>query len=180
MRPLIVQPLRLVLPVAAAAVVLMACGGDDDDSAGSSAAASAGSDAIVSTATVDGTDVLADASGRTLYSADVERGGRIRCVAACESFWMPVSATAAEAEAAGAELDVELGTVERPDGDRQLTLDGLPLYTFAEEDAGQLEGDGFEDDFQGTHFVWEAATTGRDSSDASQPSEPSQGSPYDY
>jgi hypothetical protein len=39
-------------------------------------------------------------------------------------------------------------------------LKGLPLYTFTEEGPGQLDGDGFVDDFQGTHFEWAAAATG--------------------
>jgi predicted lipoprotein with Yx(FWY)xxD motif len=50
--------------------------------------------------------------------------------------------------------------VRRPGGEEQLTLDGLPLYTFTEEQAGALEGDGFVDEFQGTRFEWEAARTG--------------------
>ena len=50
--------------------------------------------------------------------------------------------------------------VKRPDGTDQLTFNRLPLYRFTEEGAGQLEGDGFVDDFDGTHFEWAAATTG--------------------
>jgi predicted lipoprotein with Yx(FWY)xxD motif len=138
--------------LAIGALVLAGCGGDDDGGGG--AAASAG---IVSIENVDGTDVLADAQGRTLYSAAVEEGGKIRCVDACTSFWKPVVASAAEAERAADQLGADLSVLKRPDGERQLTFKGLPLYTFAEEDAGQLEGDGFVDDFQGTHFEWQAA-----------------------
>ena len=109
---------------------------------------------------VDGTNVLADAEGRTLYTADVERSG-IRCTEACTSFWDPVDATANEAQSAAGDLDLDLGTVQRPGGERQLTFDGLPLYTFTEEGPRQLDGDGFVDDFQGTHFEWAAATERR-------------------
>jgi predicted lipoprotein with Yx(FWY)xxD motif len=76
---------------------------------------------------IDGTDVLADSEGRTLYSAEVERDRRIRCTGACESFWDPVEASATDAESASADLVLEFGVLERPDGDRQLTLDGRPL-----------------------------------------------------
>jgi predicted lipoprotein with Yx(FWY)xxD motif len=140
--------------IGAAALGVVACGSSDDDSGASTAGSSTG---VVSVANVDGTDVLADSAGKTLYSAAVERGGRIRCVDACTSFWDPMLASSADAKKAAGDLDANLGVVRRPDGEQQLTFDGLPLYTFAEEDAGKLDGDGFVDDFQGTHFEWEAA-----------------------
>jgi hypothetical protein len=88
-----------------------------------------------------------------------------------------------EAQSASADLRVELGVVKRPDGGPQLTFNGLPLYSFTEEDAGQLKGDGFVDDFQGTHFEWAAATTGvgPGSSRQDTPSEdPGNADPYAY
>lgn len=148
--------LKLALAAGAVALAVAGCGGDDEENAGA-AGASAG---LVSVATVDGTDVLADADGRTLYTAPVERGGKILCVDACTAFWAPVAASPDDADSAGAELGADFGVVERPEGNRQLTLDGLPLYTFTDEGPGQLEGDGFVDDFQGTTFEWEAARAG--------------------
>ena len=64
----------------------------------------------------------------------------------------------------------------RTDGGRQLTFKGLPLYSFTEEGPGQLDGDGFVDDFDGTRFEWAAATTGGGS--GSTGSEPGYSSPY--
>jgi predicted lipoprotein with Yx(FWY)xxD motif len=172
-----IRPLLTVaLAVGAAALVLAACGGGDSDDNGNTTAAEsgAGSD-LVSVEDVDGTNVLTDSEGRTLYTADVENG-KIRCTGACTSFWKPVEASANEAESASADLDLDLGVVDRPGGGRQLTFKGLPLYSFTEEGPGQLDGDGFVDDFDGTRFEWAAATTGGES--GSTGSEPSSGSPY--
>ena len=47
-----------------------------------------------------------------------------------------------------------------------MTFDGKPLYTFVEDGAGKVTGDGFSDDFGGTHFVWTVASSGGGSSDA--------------
>jgi predicted lipoprotein with Yx(FWY)xxD motif len=168
--------LTVALAIGAAALVLAACGGDDDN--GEATAAGMGS-GIASIQNVDGTDVLVDSEGRTLYSAEVEKGGRILCTGPCTSFWDPVGASAAEAEGAAANLDLELAAVRRPGGAEQLTFKGLPLYTFTEEGPGRLDGDGFVDDFAGTRFEWEAAATGGGSgsaeSDTSSPSSPYSG-----
>jgi predicted lipoprotein with Yx(FWY)xxD motif len=164
--------------IGAASLALAACGdGDGDDSGNGAAATASGGSGVVSIQNVEGTDVLADSEGRTLYTAEVEKG-RIRCTGACTSFWDPVSASAMQSKSASADLDLDLGVVQRPDGADQLTFKGLPLYRFTEEGAGQLDGDGFVDDFEGTHFEWAAATTGAGSaSSGSDP--PSDNSPYE-
>jgi predicted lipoprotein with Yx(FWY)xxD motif len=161
------------LVIGAVALGVAACGSSDDNSGMGAAASSSG---VVSLADVDGTDVLADSGGKTLYTAAVEKGGNIRCVGACTSFWHPLLGSSADAKKAGGELSANLGVVRRPDGQQQLTFDGLPLYTFAEEGAGKLDGDGFADDFQGTHFEWQAARTSGDSG----PGDNSRGGGYGY
>jgi predicted lipoprotein with Yx(FWY)xxD motif len=170
MRLSINKPLTAFVAIAVAALVLVACGGSDDDDSATAATDSG----VVSVRNIDGTDVLANSQGHTLYTADVETNGQIKCTGGCTSFWDPVTASAKQAASASAQLDLELGTVKRPDGAQQLTLEGLPLYTFTEEGAGQLDGDGFVDDFNGTRFEWEAAGTGSGSSGSGAPSS----SPY--
>jgi predicted lipoprotein with Yx(FWY)xxD motif len=157
MRVSIKHSVTAAVAIGAAALVLAACGGSDSGN-GSAPTASGGS-GVVSIQSVDGTNVLADSDGRTLYNTDVEKA-QIRCTDGCTSFWDPVDASAKQAKSASADLKVDLGVVKRPDGTDQLTFKGLPLYSFKEEGAGQLDGDGFVDDFEGTHFEWAAATTG--------------------
>jgi predicted lipoprotein with Yx(FWY)xxD motif len=164
-----------ILVLGLAAILLAACGGSDDGEDGNATAADA-SGGIVAVQSVDGTDVLVDSEGRTLYTAEVEQD-RILCTGACEAFWEPTGASASEAESASADLDLDLGVVSRPDGGDQLTFEGLPLYTFTEEDPGQLEGDGFVDDFEGTRFEWAAATTGS-GSESTGSDDPGSMSPY--
>jgi predicted lipoprotein with Yx(FWY)xxD motif len=165
------------LAVVAAALVLAACGGgDDSDNENATAASSAAGSGLLSVQNVDGTNVLVDSEGKTLYTADVEKAG-IRCTDGCTSFWEPLAASAKQSKTASADLDLDFGAVKRPDGESQLTFKGLPLYTFTEEGSGSLEGDGFVDDFQGTHFEWAAATTSA-SSAPSNSNAPSNNSPY--
>jgi predicted lipoprotein with Yx(FWY)xxD motif len=172
MRTSIKYSVAAALAIGAAALVLAACGGNDNGN-GDASAASGGS-GVVSIQSVDGTNVLADSKGRTLYDAKVEKG-MIRCTGACTSSWEPLDASVKQSKSASADLNLDLGVVKRPDGTDQLTFNRLPLYRFTEEGAGQLDGDGFVDDFEGTHFQWAAATTGAGSASmgSNQPSSPS-------
>jgi len=174
MRVSIKSSVTAAIAIGAAALVLAACG--DSDSGNVDASSASGGSGIVSIQSVDGTNVLADSEGRTLYTAEVEKK-QIRCVDACTSFWEPVTASAQQSKAASADLNLELGVVKRPDGSAQLAFDGLPLYSFTEEGAGQLEGDGFVDDFDGTHFEWAAATSGAGSA-PSESNQPNNAYPY--
>jgi predicted lipoprotein with Yx(FWY)xxD motif len=158
MRLSIKKTAAAALAILVAGLVLAACGGGSGSS-GSSSTMSAGS-GLVSVRTVDKTPVLADRQGRTLYSANVEQGGRIHCTGGCTSFWDPVHASSSQAKTAAANLKLDLGVVKRPDGVEQLTFDAKPLYSFTQEGPGQLKGNGFVDDFGGNHFHWTAAATG--------------------
>ncbi|HET7173648.1 MAG TPA: hypothetical protein VFI30_05170 [Nocardioidaceae bacterium] len=110
-----------------------------------------------------------------------EKNGKIHCVDACTTFWAPVLASPADVQAVHASFSAKLSVVKRPDGESQLTLNARPLYTFAEEGAHQLKGDGFTDDFQGRHFVWSAATTSGSTGRSAGPGGPTgQGNRYGY
>jgi predicted lipoprotein with Yx(FWY)xxD motif len=149
----------VVALIGAAALGLAACGGDDNGSSTSSATSAGGGTASaggVSVQSIDGTDVLADSDGRALYSPVEEKGGKVLCTGSCNSIWEPVPAS----EGAGAPSNLNLGEVDRPDGAKQLTYKGSPLYTFTEEGPGQLTGDGVTDSFGGNSFTWAAASTG--------------------
>jgi predicted lipoprotein with Yx(FWY)xxD motif len=178
MRPSTKHILLGGLAAAISALVLAACGSDSgsDSGSGDNTASAANTGGVVSEQSVNGTNVLADAQGRTLYSADVEQSGTIKCTGMCTSIWAPATASASQAKSAAADLGIKIGTVQRPDGGSQLTLDGRPLYTFTQEGPGEIDGNGAADDFNGTHFKWSAATTDGNSA----PSSSSSSGGYNY
>jgi predicted lipoprotein with Yx(FWY)xxD motif len=151
----------------AAALALGACGSSSDDTSGGSGSADtsasssqpASGNATVAVQSVDGVgDVLVDADGMALYTPDQEADGSIVCTGGCTSFWIPLAASGGKPTADG---DAgKLGVIRRPDGTMQVTANGKPLYTFSQDGAGQVTGDGFSDDFDGTHFTWHAVVAG--------------------
>ncbi len=89
-----------------------------------------------------GHTVLTNNAGLTLYSLSVEKHGRFICTGSCLSTWFPL-VVARGVKPTG---PVTLGTVKRPDGRRQVTFKGKPLYTFdGDSRKGQAGGEGFED-----------------------------------
>jgi predicted lipoprotein with Yx(FWY)xxD motif len=146
--------MRRLLTSAAAVgltVVLVACGSDNS---ATQATTSSGSPDTVSVANIDGLGpVLVDSSGKALYVSDEEAAGVVLCVDACTSFWKPLEAGAAPTAAVGT---TAIGMIDRPDGTKQVTANGRPLYTFTEDPPGKVTGDGFADDFGSQHFTWHA------------------------
>ena len=146
----------------AATLVLGACGGGGGGGGGGAPPASrttADGTATVGVRQVAGLGrVLVDASGKALYSADVEAGGKVRCLEGCTSFWSPL--TVSSGRPGGGPGVGKLGVVRRPDGMRQVTADGRLLYTFSQDSPGHVRGDGFSDDFGGRHFTWTAVRAG--------------------
>ena len=141
--------------VSAAALLLAACGGDDGSD--STQPVSVPDGATVGVADIDGQSVLVNASGQALYVSDEEGDGSVLCVSdGCLAFWEPLVIESGEPTG---EVSGELGTVQRPEGGNQVTLDGRPLYTFSEDSAGEVNGDGLADTFDGQTLTWRVTTT---------------------
>ena len=158
---------RLLIPGAAvaASLVLAACGGGGSDSSGSATASSGGM--TVSVKSIDGVgDVLVDSSGKALYASDVEADGKVHCTGGCTSFWKPLTIDSAKPTAADGVGKV--GVAKRPDGSKQVTVNGKLLYTFSEDSPGKVQGNGFADDFDGRHFTWNAVLAGGDKAGSSK------------
>ncbi len=108
----------------------------------------------VNTGTASGVGtVLVGKTGLTLYELDTEAGGQIMCTGACRSAWPPLLLPAGVASATpGPGVTGTLGTIMRPDGGRQVTYDGRPLYLYSgDQSPGQANG-------QGIQGVWFAMT----------------------
>ena len=89
-----------------------------------------------------GHKVLTANNGLTLYTLSVEKHGNFICKGSCLKTWFPLI-VAAGVKPTG---PVPLGTVKRPDGRRQVTFEGRPLYTFdGDAKKGDANGEGFKD-----------------------------------
>ncbi|MBN9101782.1 MAG: hypothetical protein J0I49_27340 [Pseudonocardia sp.] len=103
---------------------------------------------LATASTTVGTVVTSE--GYTLYrfSQDTATPSTSTCVGACATAWPPVLGDGVPA-VDGLPADL-VGTVGRPDGAQQLTLNGWPLYRFAEDTApGDVNG-------QGVGGTWQA------------------------
>lgn len=114
--------------------------------------------------------IVVTASGRTLYTLSAETHGRFICTRSCLSTWHPL-----KVPAGGTVVGVaKLGVIKRPDGSRQATFNGRPLYTFSgDAHKGDANGEGFKD--VGT---WHAAAVS--SSGKASPSTPAGGGGVGY
>jgi predicted lipoprotein with Yx(FWY)xxD motif len=153
------RPMAATVLFALGAVALAACGGGGYGGGGMSSKSTAAAPKTASSTSVStahsarlGRSVLI-AGGHTLYALSAETGGRFVCTnKACLALWSPLTVGSGQRPRGS----VALGTVARPDGTRQVTFRGQPLYTFAQDTSpGESRGEGFRD--VGT---WHAVTTG--------------------
>ena len=90
--------------------------------------------------------IVVDANGMSFYffTKDVKDSGTSACTGACLTMWPPVTSTAATPTAEG--VSGTLGTITTPDGAKQVTLNGLPLYYYAQDKKpGDILGQGVSD-----------------------------------
>ncbi len=75
--------------------------------------------------------VLATKGKLGLYTWDVEKkaGGKVRCTGACAKAWPPVLVKGpVQRRIKG--ISATFGTIKRPSGKTQLTVNGLPVYIY--------------------------------------------------
>ena len=166
---------KILLPAIAASLLLAACGGSSTKSTASSttstgSGAAGASNATVKTASVSGKTVLVSSEGMTLYHLTAEGGGKFICTSSsCVVIWRPltVSAGATPTGTVGS-----IGVVKRPDGTTQVTYNGMPLYTFAQDKApGEANGQGIKDVGTWTTIAVSAPASGSGATDGSSPAE---------
>jgi predicted lipoprotein with Yx(FWY)xxD motif len=165
------QPTALGAAAAAAAVIAAGCGGSGSSSTKTAAASNAAqtqtgspygasttSAATSSTAAAPssaasavlvttkhntlGTILAAGPKQLTVYMFEGDKGSASACSGGCTHVWPPVT-TSGTATSGGSAMAGELGTITRPDGTRQVTYRGHPLYFFARDgDKGDAYGQG--------------------------------------
>ncbi|NUP59899.1 MAG: hypothetical protein HOQ06_10570 [Pseudarthrobacter sp.] len=167
------KPFGAGLAVLALAAALAACGSNSgtttggspatSSAAGSAAGSTASPTASASTAAAElmtasssaGT-IVVDAKGMSVYffTKDTKGSGTSACTGGCLTQWPPVTTTSATPSASG--VTGTLGTITTPDGKKQVTLNGMPLYHFAKDTkAGDVLG-------QGVNNVWYLANPAGD------------------
>jgi predicted lipoprotein with Yx(FWY)xxD motif len=86
--------------------------------------------------------VLVNAQGRTLYLWAHDKSSTSTCSGACATAWPPVISKGKPVVSGGAKGGL-VGTSRRPDGRRQVTYNGHPLYTFiGDKKPGETKGEG--------------------------------------
>jgi predicted lipoprotein with Yx(FWY)xxD motif len=149
--------------LAALALTVTACGAGGTSYGGGGSARTSGPGAAapspttsVAAASSSLGQILVDGSGRTLYLFEADADGSPSCTSrACVAEWPPLTADAAPEAAPGVVADA-LGTAARPDGSRQVTYDGHPLYRFAgDTQPGDTRGHGLDDN----GGLWSAVRT---------------------
>jgi predicted lipoprotein with Yx(FWY)xxD motif len=144
------RPVGLALIVASAAALLADCGSSNSTERSASSDPTAKTTAVRRGVTVEtkhgtiGTILAAGPKLLTVYLREGEKGNRSACHGACAKAWSPVRTTGRPV-AVGGVASAVLGTISRPDGTKQVTYRGHPLYYFAgDRGSGDWYGQGLK------------------------------------
>jgi predicted lipoprotein with Yx(FWY)xxD motif len=87
--------------------------------------------------------IVVDADGMSLYyfTKDVKDSGTSACTGDCLKAWPPLTTESEEPAVEG--ITGTVGTIATPDGDQQVTINGMPVYYYAKDTAaGDITGQG--------------------------------------
>jgi predicted lipoprotein with Yx(FWY)xxD motif len=154
------KQLGVSLSLVALAAVLTGCGGGSGTTSPSTTEGSTTASAPATTSAPGGSSVPAgaaelktaqsgagqivvDAKGMSVYfyTKDVKDSGTSACTGGCITAWPPVT-TASDSPAVEG-ITATVGTIPAPDGKKQVTINGLPVYYYAKDKAaGDITGQG--------------------------------------
>jgi predicted lipoprotein with Yx(FWY)xxD motif len=145
------KPARMraaVLALGTLSLVMTACASKSPAPSGSGG----GSENSIATANIASVGmVLVNPQGMTLYYLTTDAHSKVTCTGSCAGTWPPMTVSGS-LPAAGSGVTGPLGTIADPNGSKQLTYMGWPLYTYSGDSApGQANG-------QGSGGVWFAMT----------------------
>lgn len=133
----------IVAATALSLVGFMSCSksNSSDPSGSGSKTASADSNKVELTSNTKFGQIITDGNGNTLYFFSIDASGNSGCIGNCTAAWPVYYAT---------NLNVQTGlnssdfaTITRPDGKKQTTYKGWPLYYYiGDTKAGDVNGDG--------------------------------------
>jgi predicted lipoprotein with Yx(FWY)xxD motif len=149
---------RIVALGIALALLGAACG----SAAASSAPSMHPAQATVAVRNVQGVGTIyTDVNGMALYTPAQEAKGKVECTGPCTSIWIPLAPPASGSPTQAFGVRGTVGVITRPDGSKQVTLDGAPLYRFYQDTrAGTVNGNGINDSFGGVSFTWHVDSVG--------------------
>jgi predicted lipoprotein with Yx(FWY)xxD motif len=87
--------------------------------------------------------IVVDAKGMSVYffTKDVKDSGTSACTGACIAAWPPVPTESAAPAVEG--VTGTVGTISTPEGKKQVTINGLPVYYYVKDKAaGDITGQG--------------------------------------
>lgn len=136
------RSITFLVGTAALAVVAFAAAGCGSSSSSGLPKTAGGQSATLGVADGDLGKILVDSQGRTLYLFQRDTGTRSACTGACAVNWPPLRAAGRPTVGGGASASLA-ATTARPDGTRQVSYNGHPLYRFkGDQSSGDTNGQG--------------------------------------
>jgi predicted lipoprotein with Yx(FWY)xxD motif len=159
--------------IAAAALIATACSSSSHTTSPAGSSSAPASSATVKTQNGPLGSYLVDGSGRALYLFASDTSSTSSCSGACAALWPPLTAKGPVSATDGAS-SADISTIARPDGSKQVTYAGHPLYYFAGDNgAGLTNGQG-ADEFGA--LWWLVAPSGQKNSTTAVSATPSMSS----
>jgi predicted lipoprotein with Yx(FWY)xxD motif len=130
-------------PATGASSTASATASSSGTASASASSTQAGAAVDLKTASSSAGSIVVDAKGMSLYffTKDTKDSGTSACTGSCLVEWPPLTTTSGSP--AGEGVTGKLGTISTPDGKKQVTLNGMPLYYFAKDTKpGDILGQG--------------------------------------